>query len=79
MMSMMRARRVLPFLMAVALLATMAVLVYQVPPAAAQGDAPLPAPAVTLTAASACNPENPRTYLVASYTPSRARIATNTE
>ncbi len=68
MMSMMRARRVLPFLMAVALLAMMAVPVYQQPsPAAAQGAEPLAAPTVTLTGAAACTPENPRRYLVASY------------
>ena len=37
-------------------------------PAAAQGGETLAAPTVALTAASACNPENPRTYLFASYT-----------
>ena len=66
MMSMMTKRTIRPLLLVLPLLA---VLAYgSTAPAAAQGGETLAAPTVALTAASNCNPENPRTYLVASYT-----------
>lgn len=69
MMSVMRVKKVLPYLLAMPLLAMIAVLVYQAPPpAAAQGEGPLPAPTLNLAAAANCNPKNPRTYLFAHYT-----------
>ncbi|MCY4559396.1 MAG: fibronectin type III domain-containing protein [Chloroflexi bacterium] len=65
-MSMMTKRTIRPLLLVLPLLA---VLAYgSSAPAAAQGGETLAAPTVALTAATACNPENPRTYLVASYT-----------
>jgi len=65
-MSMMTKRMIWPLLLVLPLLA---VLAYgSSAPAAAQGGETLAAPTVALTAASACNPENPRTYLFASYT-----------
>ncbi|MCY4557608.1 MAG: fibronectin type III domain-containing protein [Chloroflexi bacterium] len=65
-MSMMTKRMIRPLLLVLPLLA---VLAYgSSAPAAAQGGETLAAPTVTLTAVSACDPENPRTYLVASYT-----------
>lgn len=67
-MSMMTRRTVLPFLLALAVLAIAAAMAYQPTPAAAQSGDTLAAPKVTLTSASNCNPENPRTYLVVSYT-----------
>ncbi len=69
MVRMMTRRAVLPFMLALAVLAVMAVLVYWQPtPVAAQSGGTLAAPTVELVAASACNPKKPRTYLVASYT-----------
>ena len=53
-------RTVLPFLLALAVLAIAAALAYQTTPVAAQSGAALAAPTVALTAAAACNPENPR-------------------
>ena len=59
----------LPVLLAVlALLVWQAGLVFADDPGAEETPGALSAPTVTLTAASACNPENPRTYLVASHT-----------
>ena len=67
-MQMTRRRTVLPFLLALAVLALVATgLMYQLTPVAAQSGRSLTAPTVTLTAASNCNPENPRAYLVFTY------------
>ena len=63
-----RTRTVLPFLLALAVLALVATgLMYQLTPVAAQSGDTLAAPTVTLTAASNCKPENPRTYLVVTH------------
>ena len=68
-MQMTRRRTVLPFLLALAVLALVATgLMYQLTPVAAQSGGSLTAPTVTATAATACNTENPRTFLVLSYT-----------
>lgn len=67
-MTMMTRRTLLPLLLALPLLAVMAVLVYWQPaPAAAQADGSLPAPSVSLTVHAACNPDDPRAYLVAMH------------
>lgn len=59
----------LPVLLAVlALLVWQAGLVFAEDTGAEESPGALSAPTVTLTAASACNPEDPRTYLVASHT-----------
>ena len=68
MMSMMTRRTVLPFLLALAVLALAAALIYGSTPVAAQSGGTLAAPTVELFAASACNPKNPRTYLAVTYT-----------
>ena len=57
-----------PLLLALAVMALATAQVHQPAPAAAQSSTELAAPMVTATAASACNSENPRTYLVVSYT-----------
>ena len=65
-MSVMTKRTIRPLLLVLPLLAALAY--GSSAPAAAQGGETLAAPTVALTAASACNPENPRTWLFASYT-----------
>ena len=64
MMSMMTRRTTLPILL---MLAVAVALMYHAAPVAAQSGDTLAAPTVTLTSASNCNPENPRTYLVVSH------------
>lgn len=59
---------ILPLLLALAVLALAAASTYQPTPVGAQSGGALKAPKVTATAAAACNPGNPRAYLVVSYT-----------
>ena len=64
MMSMMTRRTVLSLLLALAVLAV--VVNWQPAPVGAQ-DATLAPPAVNLTAATSCRPDDPKTYLVVTY------------